>query len=102
MSVTEFTQAAGPWGRSAMTALLIFVALWFDPRITYMQRDIVDNRTYIADVDKLGTRKSQEEVATLSGKVNENTRRIQELELQYKHIDETLTQILQRLAGEKR
>lgn len=98
--MAEFTSAAGPWGRSALTALMIFVALWFDPRISYMQKDILDNRAYAGDIDRLGTRKSQQEVEGLNQRVAENTRRIEVLENHYANIDEALKQILQRLAAE--
>lgn len=103
MSVAELGHAAsGPWGRSAMTALLIFVALWFDPRVTYMQQGIAENRAQINAIDLSGTRKSQNEYIDINGRVLENKRRIELLEAQNKHIDETLTAILSKLAEKAR
>jgi hypothetical protein len=94
--------ATSPWGRSTITsglsALLIFIVLWFDPRIGYMQRDISDVRTYVATVDINGTRKSQQEVASILPRIEEDERRIAALEEQGKHIDQTLTAILEKLS----
>jgi DNA-binding transcriptional regulator GbsR (MarR family) len=80
---------------------MIFVALWFDPRISYIQRDIIDNRDYIKAVDASGTRKSQQEVEGLTTRMTDNTRRIEQLEARYTNIDEALKQILQRMAAGK-
>lgn len=102
MSISEVAHASGPWGRSAMTALVIFIALWFDPRVSYMQQGILDNREQINAIDNNGTRKSQNEYTDINGRVIENRRRIELLEAQNKHIDDTLTAILSKLAEKSR
>src|SRR6266480_4863213 len=101
MSLAELTNGAGPWGRSAITALIIFIALWFDPRITYIQRDVSDNRSYMTQIDNNGTRKSQQEWEAMNGTINDNKRRIEALEKTVSHTDDTLTAILTRMS-EKR
>ncbi|SRR6266550_7959075 len=76
--------------RTGIAILVVFVALWFDPRITFMANDIKLAHDQINSMNDRGTRHSSEQVIKLQDDIHENQTRLD------KH-DAILTALLNKI-----
>lgn len=88
----------GESGRVLFAVVAMFIALWFDPRISYLQRDISAVAEHANQIDSQGTRRSQTDIVRIEDKTASNTDRIIKVESKLDSINDKLTIILQKLS----
>lgn len=87
--------------KTLVFAAAIFLALWFDPRITYLQRDISLAVEQINQVNTQGSRKDQFDIRGLQDQQNADHREIEKFDLKLDDMGKTLTAILNKLSERK-
>ena len=101
MSLPEAASLVANRAKNDKTIVIVcalFLCLFFDPRITYMQRDITAVAARQNQMDTDGTRHDQQDIGHLSDQVTINTSDIKELKAQGAEQKNLLTAILQKVS----